>query len=94
MTKSILQQTKECFVTHRTYGLHKHHIYGGANRRMSEENGFYIWLIPELHNMSDRGIHFDKAFDLRIKRLCQAEYEKHHTRDEFMALIGRNYLID
>lgn len=91
---SILQDKKECFITHRTYSLHKHHIYGGANRRISEEHGFYIWLVPELHNMSDKGIHFNKDFDLRIKRLCQIEYEKTHSRDEFMQLIGRNYLYD
>lgn len=91
---SILQDKKECFITHRTYGLHKHHIYGGANRRISEEHGFYIWLVPELHNMSNKGIHFNKDFDLRIKRLCQREFEKTHSRDEFMRLIGRNYLYD
>ena len=89
---SILQPEKECFITHRTWGLHKHHIFGGPNRQISEKNGFFIWLIPQLHNMSDEGIHFNKEFDLRVKRLCQAEYEKTHTRDEFMALIGRNYL--
>ena len=92
MTKSILQHEKECFVTHAKYGLHKHHIYGGPNRRISEENGFYIYLIPKLHNMSNEGIHFNKDFDLYVKKLCQAEYEKTHTRAEFMALIGRNYL--
>ena len=42
--------------------------------------------------MSDKGIHFDKDFDLKVKRECQMEYEKTHTRQEFMALIGRNYL--
>lgn len=93
--RSILQDKKECYVTHRKSGLHKHHIYAGyGTRQICEREGFYIYLIPELHNLSDKGIHFDKAFDLRIKRLCQAEYEKTHTRAEFMALIGRNYLID
>lgn len=92
--KSILQDKKECFVTHREYGLHKHHIYGGANRRISEQHGFFIYLIPELHNMSDKGIHFNKDFDLEVKQLCQREYEKTHTRAEFMALIGRNYIDD
>ena len=93
--KSILQQRKECFVTHQTQGLHKHHIYPGyGTRRICEENGFYIWLIPRLHNMSDDGIHFNKGFDLYVKKLCQEEFEKTHTRQEFMALIGRNYLDD
>ena len=94
MTKSILQQKKECFITHRKYGLHKHHIYGGPNRRISEENGFYIYLVPRLHNMSDDGIHFNKGFDLYVKRLCQEKFEQTHTREEFMNLIGRNYLDD
>ena len=92
--KSILQDEKKCYITGRKYGLHKHHIYGGPNRRISEEHGFYIWLVPELHNMSDMGIHFDKAFDLAVKRECQRVYESTHTRAEFMALIGRNYLDD
>ena len=89
---SILQDSKECFVTHRRYGLHKHHIYEGPNRRISEQNGFYIWLIPELHNMSNNGIHFNKDFDIKIKRLCQEKFEETHTREEFISLIGRNYL--
>lgn len=44
--------------------------------------------------MSDDGIHFNKGFDLQVKRECQMEYEKTHTRAEFLALIGRNYLDD
>lgn len=92
--KSILQNRKECYVTGRTEGLHKHHVFGGPNRKISEKNGFYIWLIPSLHNLSDKGIHFDKSFDLSVKRACQREYEKEHSREEFMKLIGRNYLED
>ena len=42
--------------------------------------------------MSNNGIHFDKEFDLRVKRLCQKKFEETHTREEFIALIGRNYL--
>jgi hypothetical protein len=30
--------------------------------------------------------------DLLLKRLCQAVYEIDHSREEFMELIGRNYL--
>lgn len=91
--KSILQSQKECFVTHATEGLHKHHIYPGwGTRQICEREGFYIWLIPRLHNMSDEGIHFNKGFDLYVKRECQKKYEETHTREEFMKLIGKNYL--
>ena len=46
----------------------------------------------DLHNGSDRGVHFDRAFDLQLKRECQEKYEETHTREDFMRLIGRNYL--
>lgn len=91
---SILQSEKKCYITGKTYGLHKHHIYGGPNRRISEKHGFYVWLIPELHNMSNNGVHFNKEFDLSLKRECQKKYEETHSRKDFMALIGRNYLDD
>ncbi|MFQ7472760.1 MAG: hypothetical protein ACLULK_01705 [Anaerovoracaceae bacterium] len=92
MKKSILQEEKKCFVTGREYGLHKHHIYGGGNRKISEKYGFFVYLIPELHNMSNKGVHFNKEFDMYLKKLCQVEFEKTHKREEFMNLIGRNYL--
>ena len=92
--KSIMQTEKECYITHQIDGLHKHHIYGGPNRRISEREGFYIYLIPDLHNMSNEGIHYDKEFDLRIKQECQRIYERTHTRQQFIDLIGKNYLVD
>ena len=94
MAKSILQNEKRCFISGSTTGLQRHHIYFGANRRISEQNGFYVWLIPEYHNMSDYGVHFDKAFDLKLKQDCQRKYEETHSREEFIALIGKNYLED
>ena len=44
--------------------------------------------------MSNEGIHFNKGIDLYIKRMCQREYEKTHTRAQFMGLIGRNYILE
>ena len=90
--KSILQTEKVCYITGRTDNLHKHHIFGGSNRKKSEANGFYVYLIPELHNMSDAGVHFNKKLDMQLKRDCQRKYEETHSREEFMHLIGRNFL--
>lgn len=90
--KSILQDEKKCYVTEHTNALHKHHIYGASNRKISEDNGFWVWLTPEYHNMSDRGVHFNKEFDTLLKQECQAKYEETHSREDFIALIGRSYL--
>lgn len=89
---SILQREKECYVTGDTNNLHCHHIYQGSNRQISEKYGFKVWLRADWHNMSDYGVHFNKELDLHLKQRCQKEYEKTHTREEFIKLIGKNFL--
>ena len=93
--KSILQTEKECYITGQTNNLHKHHIYfGNPWRRISEENGFWVYLAGYLHNQSNQGVHGKdgKELDLMLKRHCQMKYEETHSREEFMRLIGKNYL--
>lgn len=93
MADSIMQKKKECYITKSTQDLHKHHIYyGNPNRRKSEQYGCWVWLRSDFHNMSDHGVHFDREFDLRLKRECQKIFEQNHSREEFMMIFGRNYL--
>lgn len=92
---SVLQgKEKRCYITGRTDGLHKHHVfYGTSNRAVSDKYGFWVWLIPELHNMSSEGIHNGNIeLDLELKRDCQRAFEEDHTRSEFIRLIGKSYL--
>ena len=91
--KSIMQSEKECYITGRTDNLHLHHIYfGNGLRKISDENGFTVWLVGEWHNMSNFGVHFNHDFDLHLKQSCQRKYEETHTREEFVKLVGKNYL--
>lgn len=70
-----------------------HHVFGGNGRRkISEREGFIVPLTNAEHNMSNRGVHFNKKLDRWLKCLCQSKYEETHTREEFIKLIGRNYL--
>ena len=95
MSESILQTEKVCYITGQTNNLHVHHIYfGNPNRRISEENGFWVYLCGRLHNQSADGVHGKNGheLDMMLKRHCQMAYEKEHSREEFIALIGRNYL--
>lgn len=92
---SILQSEKVCYITGQTNNLHKHHIYfGNPLRRISEENGFWVYLVGRLHNQSSEGVHGKNghALDLLLKRDCQKKFEETHSREEFMHLIGKNYL--
>ena len=90
---SIMQSVKWCWVCRARYPLQKHHVYGGRNRSVSEENGFVVWLCVD-HHIGDHGVHNNPSADLMIKRECQAIYEKDHTREDFIKLIGKNYIDD
>lgn len=92
MGKSILQDKKECYICGGTENLHEHHIFGGRNRKISERYGFKVWLRADWHNMADYGVHANRDLDLFLKMCCQKKFEETHTRAEFMALIGKNYL--
>jgi hypothetical protein len=90
---SILQKEKVCFITGRTDNLHRHHIYGAANRKISEKYGFWVWLTGEYHNQNKTlGVHFDNVeLKEHLQKKCQAKFEETHSREEFMKLIGKNY---
>ena len=70
------------------------HIYAGSRRKISEREGFWCYLAGWLHNQSNHGVHGKDGheLDLMLKQHCQMAYEKNHSREEFMALIGKNYL--
>lgn len=93
MAKSILQTEKRCFLCGSQTWLEEHHIFEGtANRKISEKNGFKVYLCHYCHNEPPKGVHFNRANNLKLKRACQRKYEETHTREDFMRLIGKNYL--
>lgn len=65
-----------------------HEIYAGAKKQTSMKNGFCIPICRRCHNE----IQNDEEKMLVYKKRCQQEYEKTHTREEFIKLIKRNYL--
>lgn len=103
MKESILQRHDGgCYLCekqgiYRTYkDLQKHHIYGGPNRKISERHGFFVWLCRAHHTGDEEGnhaaVHFNKENAQILHEDCQREFEKTHSREEFMQLIGRSYL--
>ena len=93
---SILQSEKKCYITGRHDSLDCHHIFpGSANRKISDENGFWVWLTHDYHNGNDpMAVHNNpnQGYDLMLKQQCQRKYEENHTRAEFIKLVGRSYL--
>lgn len=64
--------------------LDPHEVYGGSNRKRSIKHKFVKLLCRECH--SNENI----INQLRID--TQKEYEKSHTKEEFIKLIGKSYI--
>lgn len=94
--KSIMQNKKECFITGRTTGLHRHHIFYGKNRSLSEKYGLWIWICAELHNMGDYGIHgkYGRELDMQLKQDAQRRAMEVYgwSTEDFIRIFGRNYI--
>ena len=82
------------YSTERCSGAHRHEVFFGANRQKSIEYGLVVFLTPAMHNMSDKGVHFNREFDLQLKRIGQAAAMKKYgwTVDEFRKIFGKSFL--
>ena len=92
MAKSIMQEEKECYITHDTLNLHKHHIYGNYNRNNSEKYGCWVWLRADWHNMAEYGVHHDIKLMNRLRKECQEKFEQLYGHDKFMKVFHHDYI--
>lgn len=94
MSKSIMQDRRECYLTSFTERLAKHHVYGGGRRQLSEKLGCWVYLRADWHNMADYGVHGKNGheLDLRLKRECQQRFEELYGHEKFMEVFKKNYL--
>lgn len=87
-----MQSKKECYVSHSTTGLHRHHVFAGSRRKASEDWGCWVWLRGDWHNLAPYGVHHDAALDRRLKQETQTRFESLYGHDKFMQVFGKNYL--
>ena len=80
--------------TKRFKGSHRHEVFGGANRQRSIKDGLVIFLTPEMHNLSNKGIHFDKKFRDYAHKIGQVRWQEYYkkTKEDFLKEYGKNYL--
>lgn len=87
--KSILQTEKECFICRDTRMLECHHIFGGANRKISEKYGLKVYLCKAHH----KAVHRNRALGDELRRIGQRAYEKRYgDKNAFMADFGQDWL--
>ena len=77
------------------YGyLERHHIFGGANRSLSEKYGLVVNLCHECHNEPPDGVHFNAENMLALRKWAQKQAMENYGWDEaeFIRIFGRSYL--
>ena len=91
----IMEDNPPVWRNHREDGLHRHEIFfGTGNRKLSIEDGLVVFLPPELHNMSNQGVHFNRKFDLLLKEHGEKTWLKYYNKtiDDFINRYGKNYI--
>ena len=64
--------------------LDPHEVYGGSNRQRSIKYKFIKRICRECHS--------NEKIIAQIRKDVQKEFEKTHTRQEFIDIIGQSYL--
>lgn len=64
--------------------LDPHEVYGGSNRKRSIKYKFVKLICRECHS--------DEKIIEQLRIDVQKEYEKTHTRAEFIAIVGKSYI--
>lgn len=96
--KSIFyQRPGSCFLCERQGDYSRkytevHHIFDGPNRHVSEANGFTVRLCLKHHREGANAVHNNSQNMRLLQQIAQGKYEMTHSREEFMILIGKNYL--
>ena len=94
MSKSIMQTEKQCYFCGCVRNLDRHHVFfGTANRRLSEEDGCWIWCCKDHHTLSGMSVHQDRKMDLLLKAQCQETWEEiYGDRKKFIQRYGKSYI--
>ena len=94
-------ERKPCFLCGRYAYTERHHIFGAANRKLSEQDGLVVDLCPDCHNRPPNGVHFNKERMDALRRYGQTVYEnnliadgktRQEARTAFIKRYGKNYL--
>lgn len=95
MTKDLPRACWLCGRNGASDPLDAHHIFGGANRTLSEKYGLVVPLChARCHELGKQAVHRNKETMNRLRRWGQekAMQEQGWSIDDFRRVFGRNYL--
>lgn len=72
--------------------LHRHHVFGAANRDLSEAYGLTVYLCLEHHEFGPEAVHTNSEIMRFLHEQGQEDFEKTFPNLNFRELFGKNYL--
>ena len=91
--KSIItDDMQHCFVCGNPRIEVHHIVYGNANRKWSDKYCLIVPLCAEHHRGTTYSPHFNRDFDLQLKRMAQGKFEEAHPDLDFRKIFGKNYI--
>lgn len=86
-------EDRTCLICGTNQNIHIHEVFfGTANRKKSIQYGCCVCLCAKHHNMSNEGVHFNKALDNKLKQFTQKKFNEVYPDLDFLKIFGRNYL--
>lgn len=78
-----------CAYCNRVGDTVRHELYqGNPDRQTSKAIGAWLPLCPDHHTL----FHQDERINAKWQKKFQAAFEKEHEHEDFINLIGKNYL--
>lgn len=88
----LVADMEHCMVCGKPYPEEHHVFYGTANRKWAEKYKLTVPLCNEHHRGSDLSPHFNRDFDLQLKKFAQEVFQKEYPELNFREIFNKNYL--
>lgn len=99
MAKSIIQEDNThcyiCGMNNRVEPMDCHHVFGGANRKKSEQYGLKVYLHHyRCHIFGKDSVHRNAEIAQALKAKAQKKAMQHYgwTIEQFREIFGKNYI--
>ena len=85
---------RKCYLCNSAEYINCHHIFGAANRKLSEKYNLKVDLCAWCHLYSPKAVHKHKPTADVMHRYGQRKFmeENNATIAEFVKIFGKNYL--
>lgn len=66
---------------------------GNKERKLAEHYGLKVYLCLQHHEVGPMAVHRNYELARLLQRKGQEKFEENHSREEWMQIFGRNYIL-